>query len=102
LGFSRQLECSLRIHQDADIYASLLDKDESATHALGVGRRGWIQVVRGAIELNGKGLLAGDGAAVSNVTACTLRLGPTDPNFCCSTCHWRSFRPRNRKTSFYL
>jgi redox-sensitive bicupin YhaK (pirin superfamily) len=58
-----------RIHQDADIYASLLDKDESATHALGVGRRGWIQVVRGAIELNGKSLLAGDGAAVSDVPA---------------------------------
>jgi redox-sensitive bicupin YhaK (pirin superfamily) len=62
-------EGSLRIHQDADIYASLLDKDESATHALGVSRRGWIQVVRGGIELNGKSLLAGDGAAVSDVPA---------------------------------
>jgi redox-sensitive bicupin YhaK (pirin superfamily) len=58
---------SARIHQDADVYASLLDKDESATHALRVGRRGWIQVVRGAIELNGKSLVAGDGASASDV-----------------------------------
>jgi redox-sensitive bicupin YhaK (pirin superfamily) len=60
---------SARIHQDADIYVSLLDKDESATHALRVGRRGWIQVVRGAIELNGKSLVAGDGASASDVPA---------------------------------
>src|SRR5262249_44783983 len=54
---------SVRIHQDADIYASLLDKDAAVTHALANGRRSWIQGVRGAVEVNGKTLRAGDGAA---------------------------------------
>jgi len=63
---------SVRIHQDANLYASLLDKEEAVTHALAAGRRGWIQVVRGAIEVNGKSLRAGDGAAASDVSALTV------------------------------
>jgi quercetin 2,3-dioxygenase len=60
---------SVLIHQDADIYASLLDKDAAVTHALPAGRRGWIQVVRGAVAVNGKSLRAGDGAAASGLPA---------------------------------
>jgi quercetin 2,3-dioxygenase len=63
---------SVRIHQDADIYASLLDKDAAVTHALANGRRGWMQVVRGAVEVNGKTLRAGDGAAASDLPALTV------------------------------
>jgi quercetin 2,3-dioxygenase len=63
---------SVRIHQDADLYASLLDKEEAVTHALAVGRRGWIQVVRGAVEVNGQSLRAGDGAAVHELPALTV------------------------------
>jgi len=63
---------SVRIHQDADLYASLLDKDAAVTHALPAGRRGWIQVIRGAVEANGKRLSAGDGAAVSDVSSLTV------------------------------
>ncbi|HUL07634.1 MAG TPA: pirin family protein [Candidatus Acidoferrum sp.] len=58
---------SVRIHQDADLYASLLDKDGAVTHRLAAGRCGWIQVVRGAVEVNGKSLRAGDGAAASDL-----------------------------------
>ena len=58
---------SVRIHQDADLYASLLDKDEAVSHALAAGRRGWIQVVRGGVEVNGQSLRAGDGAAASDL-----------------------------------
>jgi quercetin 2,3-dioxygenase len=60
---------SVHIHQDADIYASLLDKDATVTHALLAERRGWIQVVRGTVEVNGKSLRAGDGAAASELPA---------------------------------
>jgi quercetin 2,3-dioxygenase len=63
---------SVRIHQDADLYASLLDKDEAVTHALAAGRHGWIQVVRGAVEVNGQSLRAGDGAAASELPALTV------------------------------
>jgi quercetin 2,3-dioxygenase len=63
---------SVRIHQDADLYASLLDKDEAVTHRLAAGRRGWIQVVRGAVAVNGKDLGAGDGAAASALPELTV------------------------------
>ena len=64
---------SVRIHQDADLYAALLDKEESVTHVLPGGRRGWIQVVRGAIEVNGKSLRAGDGAAASDLPTLVVK-----------------------------
>ena len=34
-------------------------------HELGNGRYAWLQVAKGAVELNGKSLNQGDGAAVS-------------------------------------
>jgi quercetin 2,3-dioxygenase len=72
---------SVRIHQDADIYASLLDNDAAVTHALANGRRGWIQVVRGAVGVNGKSLRAGDGAAASELPALTVRAAADGSEF---------------------
>jgi quercetin 2,3-dioxygenase len=60
---------SVVIHQDADLYASLLNAGEQVTHALRAGRGAWLQVVRGAVNVNGQALRAGDGAAVSGEPA---------------------------------
>ncbi len=57
-------EDSVRIHQDARVYAALLDGDEQATLPLAVTRRAYVQVVRGDIEVNGQRLAQGDGAKV--------------------------------------
>ena len=57
-------EGSIVIHQDVDIYASLLRQGESVAHAFAAARSGWVQVIRGAIDINGQSLAAGDGAAV--------------------------------------
>jgi len=57
---------TVRIFQDIDIYAANLAKDDRVAHALKAGRHGWIQVARGAVTVNGKALVEGDGAAVSN------------------------------------
>jgi redox-sensitive bicupin YhaK (pirin superfamily) len=54
------------IHQDAEIYASLLAGGEAVAHGLRPGRRGWVQVVRGAVEVNGQAASAGDGVAVKD------------------------------------
>ena len=54
------------IHQDARIYASLLAKGERVEHRLADGRGAWIQVARGAIDVNGTKLNAGDGAAIED------------------------------------
>jgi redox-sensitive bicupin YhaK (pirin superfamily) len=56
------------IHQDANLYIARLDKSGEASHALKAGRHAWIQVARGTVSLNGKGLKQGDGAAVSKET----------------------------------
>ncbi|MEE4162737.1 MAG: pirin family protein [Woeseiaceae bacterium] len=55
---------SVTIHQDVDLYASLLGADESVSHELGDERRGWVQVARGSVRLNGNELTAGDGVAL--------------------------------------
>ena len=56
---------SVTIHQDAKLYVSLLSPGQEAKYELGEGRYAWLQVARGAVELNGKSLNQGDGAAVS-------------------------------------
>ena len=57
---------SVTIHQDARLYASLLKPGEEAKHALGKDRYAWLQVAKGSVELNGKRLQQGDGAAVTD------------------------------------
>jgi hypothetical protein len=68
-------EGAIRIHQDADLYASLLGTGESVTHGLRPGRHAWLQLARGRCELNGVALEAGDGAAVSGEQALRIRAG---------------------------
>ena len=63
---------SLMIHQDARIYASLLEQGATLAHAM-KGRRSWIQMVKGSVELLGQTLSSGDGAAIEREDALTLR-----------------------------
>lgn len=56
---------TVRIHQDARIYAGVLDEGKSVNHEIAPGRHAWLQVAGGAVELNGAPLKHGDGAAVS-------------------------------------
>lgn len=57
-------EGSVAIRQDAAVYASLLAPGERVTHTLAPGRLAYLQLVRGAIELNGQPLATGDGAKI--------------------------------------
>jgi redox-sensitive bicupin YhaK (pirin superfamily) len=57
---------SLLIHQDARVYLSVLDDGQVVRHALPEGRHAWLQVLRGAVTLNGQRLETSDGAAVSD------------------------------------
>ena len=56
---------SLTIHQDATLYVGNFDGAESATLELAPSRHAWVHVARGAIEVNGRSLAAGDAAALS-------------------------------------
>jgi redox-sensitive bicupin YhaK (pirin superfamily) len=57
---------AVKIHQDVDLYAAILDKNSRVSHALDSNRHAWLQVARGSVLLNGLALEKGDGAAVSD------------------------------------
>ena len=59
-------EGSLKIHQDAKLFAGSLRNDDSVQYDLQPGRYAWLQVLRGSLTLNGQSLATGDGVAVSN------------------------------------
>jgi hypothetical protein len=63
---------AVKLHQDVEIYSTLLDNGASVTHEFRPDRYGWVQVARGEIELNGQKLVAGDGAAIENEKTVTI------------------------------
>jgi redox-sensitive bicupin YhaK (pirin superfamily) len=63
---------SLVIHTDARLYAGRLEASDRVELPLAQGRHGWVQVARGQVQLNGKDLSSGDGAAVSDEAAVQL------------------------------
>ncbi|MDX2229322.1 MAG: pirin family protein [Leptolyngbyaceae cyanobacterium bins.349] len=63
---------SVKIHQDAAIYATVLAAGETRTYPLQRDRHAWVQIVRGDVTLNGQALSAGDGVAVSAESLLTL------------------------------
>lgn len=52
---------SLKIHQDASVYAGLFDGDEAAQLQLAAGRAAYVHLARGRLTVNGVELTAGDG-----------------------------------------
>jgi len=56
---------SVTIHQDANLHAGLLGESDKIRHTLAPGRRAYLQVARGEVEVNGLGLSEGDGAAIT-------------------------------------
>lgn len=54
------------IVQDAEIWAAKLDSDVEVIHPLKEGRRAWIQVARGEVDINGQTLKAGDAAGLTD------------------------------------
>ncbi|HEY3916312.1 MAG TPA: pirin family protein [Stellaceae bacterium] len=57
-------EGSVAVHQDADLYASLLRAGETLDFALRPGRYAWLQIARGQARLEDGVMKEGDGAAI--------------------------------------
>jgi redox-sensitive bicupin YhaK (pirin superfamily) len=51
---------SVRIHQDAEVFAALLDGAERVEFTQRAGRRTYVHVIRGALTVGGQPLSAGD------------------------------------------
>jgi redox-sensitive bicupin YhaK (pirin superfamily) len=68
-------EGALVIHQQARVYAGLLDGAERAEFRVAPGRRAWLQVARGALSVDDVRLSAGDGARTAGPAPLTLHGG---------------------------
>ena len=53
-------DAAVKIHADAALYAGLFDAGERAELALAPGRKGYVHLVRGELEVNGERLAGGD------------------------------------------
>jgi quercetin 2,3-dioxygenase len=65
-------EGSVRIQQNARMFASLLEAGQPVSHTFQKDRLGWLHVARGSVELNGTPLKAGDGAAIEGMDEVTI------------------------------
>jgi redox-sensitive bicupin YhaK (pirin superfamily) len=57
---------AVTIHQDARVYAALFDGAAAVAHELEPGRRAYVHVSRGEVNVNGQRLAAGDGARITS------------------------------------
>ena len=73
VGSSDGRDGSVIIHQDVELFAAILNAGEQLTLPLSTGRKGWLQVVRGTVMMNGQGLDVGDGAAVEGEPTVSMR-----------------------------
>jgi redox-sensitive bicupin YhaK (pirin superfamily) len=66
---------SMKIHQDARLYVGLFDGNESASLPLHSGRRAWVHIARGQVQVNGVMLGAGDAVALTDEETVSLSHG---------------------------
>ena len=63
------------MHADAALYSGLFDGAQTAQLALDPQRKGYVQVLRGSIEVNGAALVAGDAAMLEGESLIELANG---------------------------
>ncbi len=72
LGSRDGRDGSLTIHQDIDMSSTILDAGQSLEYTFAAGRRGFLQVVKGQVQLGEEQLLAGDGVAIVDASSITV------------------------------
>jgi hypothetical protein len=65
-------EGSVRIHQDASLYASRLAAGQSVKANLAAGRLAYLHLIRGAVTVNGQRLEGGDAARIRDEPAIAI------------------------------
>lgn len=66
----------IHIQQDAKLYVSVLEGNQTVEHTLASGRHAWVHVARGSVHVNGQLLKAGDGAAVTAESKIEIAAAP--------------------------
>jgi quercetin 2,3-dioxygenase len=65
-------EGSVLIHQDASLYAAVLNGEDRVEHALQPGRLGYVHVIRGSVDVNGVTLKGGDALKLADEERVTI------------------------------
>jgi redox-sensitive bicupin YhaK (pirin superfamily) len=75
VGSGNGRDGSITIHRDVDLYAGVLEPDVQLQHAFSAGRRGWLQLIRGEVDVDvdGAALSAGDGLSIQDTEILKLR-----------------------------
>lgn len=66
-------EGSVEVHQDVSLFASVLPAAQEVEHTMDQQRYAWIQVTRGAVEVNGEKAYQGDGVSVAGESSLRIR-----------------------------
>ncbi len=66
-------EGSVTVHQDVELYDAALDAGDEIVCELVAGRSAWLQVLQGAVTINGAVFKARDGAAISEENQFSIR-----------------------------
>jgi redox-sensitive bicupin YhaK (pirin superfamily) len=64
---------SVEVHQDVSLFASVLPAGQEVEHTMDQQRYAWIQVARGAVEVNGEKADQGDGLVVVGESSLRIR-----------------------------
>jgi redox-sensitive bicupin YhaK (pirin superfamily) len=64
---------AVTVHQDADLYAARVSDCTELVHRAAPGRRLWLQVARGSVEVDGEALTAGDAMSWVDATELVVR-----------------------------
>ena len=59
-------EGSVTVHQDADVYASLLSPNEQVSHRIAMGRIAYLHLIKGAVRVNEIQLRTGDAVKIES------------------------------------
>jgi redox-sensitive bicupin YhaK (pirin superfamily) len=68
---------AVKIHQDAAIYASILDPGVALSHTLSPGRHAWLHLISGEVTVNGETLKPGDSMGVSEESEVRIEANDT-------------------------
>ncbi len=72
---------AVKIHQDVNLYSSILSEGESVSHELAENRHAWIQIIKGSLDINGEKLNQGDGAAISEENLLEIKAWDDETEF---------------------
>ena len=72
LGARDGRDGALTIHQDIDMSSTILEAGRSLDYAFAEGRRGFLQVVKGQVQLGEETLQSGDGVAIVGSSSITV------------------------------